>query len=68
MKVSELISDFEIFASNEEKSVLEKIDRPVLIDSFDERERFIIDNLVKKSILSRYNQNNVTLVIRNANR
>ena len=67
MKINELISQFEIYATNEEKELLEKIDKPSLFDSFNERERLIIDNLVKKSLLSRLSHKGITLVVRNGN-
>ena len=65
MKVNELISKFEIFTTNEERELLERIEKPILFDSFNERERVVIDNLVKKSLLSRFDHKGITLVIRN---
>lgn len=68
MKINELIKDFEIYKTIEEKDLLKKIDKPCLFDSFGEREKVIIDNLIKKSVLSRFNHKGVTLVINNENR
>jgi hypothetical protein len=51
MRINELISDFRVYVTNEEKKILDKINRPCYIESFDEREQFVIENLIKKSLL-----------------
>ena len=65
MKINELISNFEIFTTNEEKEVLQNLDRLSLLDSFSPREQVVIENLVKKSLVSKVVHNNSTLVIKN---
>ena len=66
MKMNELINSFEIFTTNEEKDLLGKIDaRPHPISSYTEREQTIINNMVKKSLVSKVHNNGYTLVTQN---
>ena len=65
MRINELIQSFEIYTSNEEQSVLEQIDRPLPIESFQEREQVIIHNLVRKSLVNKMSNNGHTYVMRN---
>lgn len=65
MKLNELISDFSIYVTNEEQELVETLDRPVPLSTFNERERTIIDNLVRKSVISKVMQNGLTMVIKN---
>lgn len=65
MKLNELISNFEIFITNEEKTLLTKMEKYNFLESFNEREQFIIDNLVKKSIISKVIYQGKTLVMKN---
>lgn len=65
MKLNELILDFEIALTNEEKSILEKMQSVAPLDSYEEREQFIIEGLIRKSIVSKVVQKNQTLVIKN---
>jgi hypothetical protein len=65
MKLNELIKEFTIAMSNEEKDVLESIKGAIPIGSFDEREQFVIENLVRKSLVSKVKQNGYTMVVAN---
>lgn len=65
MKLNELILDFKIATSNEEKQVLKSIKGAMPIGSFDEREQFVIENLVRKSLVSKVKQNGYTMVVAN---
>jgi len=51
--------------SNEESTVLEKLDRTMPLSLFTEREKFVIENLVKKSLVSKIVSNTQTVVVRN---
>jgi hypothetical protein len=53
MKLNELLKDFDIHTSNEERSLLDKIKSPCYIETFTEREKFVIENLIRKSLLSK---------------
>lgn len=65
MKLNELIKSFDIFTSNEEKELLERMDRPLPLSSFTEHEQFVIKNLTYKSLVTKINNNGFTYVVRN---
>jgi hypothetical protein len=65
MKINELIKTFDIYMSNEEKKVLEMIDRPVPLSSFNERDQFIIKSLTHKSLVTKINNGGFTYVVKN---
>jgi len=65
MKINELISDFEIFVTNEEQSLLGKMSDEQFLETFTEREKVVIENLIRKSLVSKIRQNNSYLVVRN---
>lgn len=58
MKINELINDFEIYVSNEEKELLKKLDSARSFLSFSERERFIIEGLIRKSLVIKVGHDN----------
>ena len=66
MKINELITDFEIYKTNEEAELLPKIGaKPHPLNTYSEREQVIIDNLVKKSLVSKIRNEGLFLVMRN---
>ena len=65
MKLNELISSFDIFKTNEESELLERLDKPAPYETFAERDQIIIDNLIKKSLVSKVRYGNITLVVPN---
>lgn len=63
MKLNDLIKRFEIAVTNEEQELLDKIQKPEYIKNFQERERFVIENLVRKSLVSKvYYKGEVVIV------
>ena len=65
MKVSELLGSFEIFSTNEEDQLLAKLDTLTPLQSFPERQRFVIENLIKKSLVSKKMRGTQVMVIKN---
>lgn len=65
MKINELISDFEIYVSNEESALLSRLQYSQPLASFTEREQFIIENMIRKSIVTKIVKNNQILVVSN---
>ncbi len=65
MKLNELLSEFQVQTSNEEDSVLEKCGSLQSIDSFSERDRFVIEGLIRKSLVSKVIQNGTILIVKN---
>ncbi len=65
MKLNELITDFTIYLTNEEKSLLETVNGLTPLNKFQEREQVIIDNLIRKSVLTKVMYNNQIMVMTN---
>jgi|TARA_R110000796_G_scaffold133550_2_gene249150 hypothetical protein len=65
MKINELIQEFTIQATNEERVVMQKCDTVRSLDSFSERDRFIIEALIRKSLVSKIVQNGTVMVVIN---
>tara|TARA_B110000503_G_scaffold117004_1_gene176576 strand:+ start:5679 stop:5885 length:207 start_codon:yes stop_codon:yes gene_type:complete len=66
MKIHEVLKQFEIFVTNEEKEILERMDKVLPLAAYNERERFVIENLVRKSMVSKVRQqNNTYMVVKN---
>lgn len=65
MKLNELIKNFEIFTTNEEQEVLNKMEGVRPMEAYNERERFIIENLIRKSLVSKVKYHNSFLVMKN---
>lgn len=63
MKLNELIQDFTIATSNEEKAVLEKCKDLQLLSSFNERDRFIIENLIRKHLVTKIKSKDNTIMV-----
>jgi hypothetical protein len=61
MKLNELLQDFVIFQTNEESEVLERLEGIKAIETFSEREQAIIENLIRKSLVSKVQRNGSTL-------
>lgn len=63
MKLNELIKQFSIQVTNEENELLDKIKKPCYYESFNEREQFVIENLFRKSLLTKvHNRGNIIVV------
>ena len=65
MKMNELIKDFRIFMTNEEKVELDNLNAPTPYASLTERQQVIMTNLIRKSLVSKIRENNVIMVARN---
>lgn len=51
MKINELIKDFEVYTSAEEKRMLEQLTYVRPLSSFSERDQFTIEGLIRKSLV-----------------
>jgi len=51
MKINELIGNFEVYTSNEEKRVLKELTHVRALNSFSERDQFTIESLIRKSLV-----------------
>ena len=62
MKINELISDFEIFTSNEEAEILKKLHNPIKLSSLSEHEQFKVAAMIRKSLITKVGFNDPTIV------
>ena len=51
MKLNDLIESFFVYTTNEEKAVLDKLQYPYPLSSFSEHEQFVIEGLIRKSLV-----------------
>ena len=65
MKLNELITSFTIALSNEEAEVLEKVKPVQPLQGFSPREQVIIENLIRKSLVSKVLRDNIVMVGQN---
>jgi hypothetical protein len=65
MKLNDLINEFSIFTSNEERQLLDKIKQPCYIETLSEREANVAENLVRKSLLSKVRYQGSTVFMQN---
>jgi hypothetical protein len=65
MKINELIHTFTIQATNEERAVLKKCNHVRSLDSYSERDRFIIEALIRKALVSKLIQDGTVMVVAN---
>lgn len=62
MKTEELAQNIHIWRNNEEQSLLNKITEPKILESFEERERTIVESLIRKNLLIKVKGKNSTYV------
>lgn len=60
MKITDVVDS--VFSSNEEKRLLQKINRPVIWESLTEREQLVANNLVRKGLVSKFRVGNNVMV------
>jgi hypothetical protein len=65
MKFNELISHFEIQTSNEEAALLDKIEDVMIPEQFTEREQTVIENLIRKSLITKIVENDKVYLVKN---
>ena len=67
MKLNELITDFTVFTTIEEQALLTTMSEKALPDnSYNERQQFISDSLIRKSLVSKIGSEDSFLVKKNA--
>jgi len=65
MKLNELIGSFDIYTTNEEQQELTQLEGMVPFGSFNERQQVIINNLIRKSLVSKIRSKEGIMVARN---
>jgi hypothetical protein len=65
MKLNDLISHFEIQTTNEETELLDKIQDVMIPEQFTEREQTVIENLIRKSLITKIVENDKVYLVKN---
>lgn len=62
MRINELVGDFKIWTNNEEKQLLNKLGSAAYLESFNEHDQFIIEGLVRKSLVIKIGDTNPRVI------
>lgn len=62
MKINELIQDFEIWTTNEEKSILKKLKEPIKLSQLSEHDQFKVQAMIRKSLITKIGFNDPSVV------
>jgi len=62
MKINELLGEFGIYTTNEEGELLKKLQRPVKLRQLSEHDQFIVQAMIRKSLVSKYGHKDPTIV------
>jgi hypothetical protein len=62
MKINELLGEFKIWTNNEEKHMLSKLTSATYLESFNEHDQFIIEGLVRKSLVIKIGDENPRVI------
>lgn len=62
MKINELITEFEIWTTNEEDKLLEKLKDPVKLRHLSEHDQVRIQALIRKSLVTKVGDQDPTVV------
>jgi hypothetical protein len=62
MKINQLLNGFEIYTTNEERAMLDRLTRPIKMASLTEREKVIAENMIRKSLLIKVGFNDPSIV------
>jgi hypothetical protein len=62
MKINELLNGFTIYTSLEEDAMLKRLQHAVPLDSFNEHDRFVIEGMIRKSLIIKVGSNNPRVV------
>ena len=62
MKINELVGEFGIYTTNEEGELLKKLQRPIKLRQLSEHDQFIVQAMIRKSLVSKYGHKDPTIV------
>lgn len=62
MKINELVNNFEIWTTNEERSLLKKLSKPVKISQLSEQDQFKVQTLIRKSLVTKIGMDDPSVV------
>ena len=62
MKINELLGEFGIYTTNEEGELLKKLQRPIKLRQLSEHDQFIVQGMIRKSLVSKIGLQDPTIV------
>jgi hypothetical protein len=62
MKINELLGEFGIYTTNEEGQLLKKLQQPVKLRQLSEHDQFIVQAMIRKSLVSKIGHKDPTIV------
>jgi hypothetical protein len=62
MKVNELISDFEIWTTNEERKLLKKLQNPIKLSHLSEHDQVRVEAMIRKSLVTKVGHKDPSVV------
>lgn len=62
MKINELLKTFEIYVSNEEGKLLDRLKHPVKLSQLSEQDQFKVQALIRKSLVTKIGHENPKVV------
>ena len=62
MKINELIQEFEIWTTNEEREILKKLKNPVKLSSLTEHDQFKVQAMIRKSLITKIGHRDPSVV------
>lgn len=68
MKINDLINGFEIWTTNEEASLLERLKTPVKLSQLSEQDQFKIQAMIRKSLVTKIGHNDPSIVANSKNK
>ena len=67
MKINELIQEFEIWTTNEEREILKKLKNPVKLSGLTEHDQFKVQAMIRKSLITKIGHKDPTVVANEKN-
>lgn len=65
MKLNELVRGIDTWTSNEEQCVMDKIKDLTILENFSDRDRVVIENLIRKSLVIKVPSDGITYIYPN---
>lgn len=62
MKINEILTGFSIYTTREEDAMLKRLESVAYLNSFTEREQFIIEGLIRKSLVIKIGDTNPKVI------
>ncbi len=62
MKINELIGNFEVWTTNEERDLLKKLASPIKLSQLSEQDQFKVQSLIRKSLVTKIGMEDPSIV------